>query len=60
MARPFGSRPLPRWIRGGQSSAFYLLFSGSSRIEKVHPLQFGIVRRKIRTQRRHGMKIKTR
>ncbi len=33
------------------------VFSGSSRIEKVHPLQFGIVRRKIRTQRRHGMKL---
>ena len=34
-----------------------IVFSGSSRIEKVHPLQFGIVRRKIRTQRRHGMKL---
>jgi len=33
------------------------LFSGASRIEGVHPLQFGFVRRKIRTQRRHGMKI---
>ncbi len=33
------------------------VFSGSSRIEKVHPLHFGIVRRKIRTQRRHGMKL---
>ncbi|MBV9289688.1 MAG: radical SAM protein, partial [Hyphomicrobiales bacterium] len=30
------------------------VFSGSSRIERVHPLQFGYVRRKIRTQRRHG------
>lgn len=34
-----------------------IVFSGSSRIEKVHPLQFGIVRRKIRAQRRHGMKL---
>ena len=33
------------------------VFSGSSRIEGVHPLQFGYVRRKIRTQRRHGMPI---
>jgi pyruvate-formate lyase-activating enzyme len=33
------------------------VFSGASRIEKVHPLQFGVVRRKIRTQRRHGMKL---
>ncbi len=33
------------------------IFSGSSRIEGVHPLQFGLVRRKIRTQRRHGMPI---
>ena len=31
------------------------VFSGSSRIEGVHPLQFGYVRRKIRTQRRHGL-----
>ena len=33
------------------------VFSGSSRIEHVHPLQFGYVRRKIRTQRRHGLPI---
>jgi pyruvate-formate lyase-activating enzyme len=32
------------------------IFSGSSRIEQVHPLQFGLVRRKVRTQRRYGMK----
>ncbi len=30
------------------------IFSGASRIEGVHPLQFGYVRRKIRTQRRRG------
>ena len=30
------------------------VFSGSSRIERVHPLQFGYVRRKVRTQRRSG------
>ena len=33
------------------------VFAGASRIEKVHPLQFGLIRRKIRTQRRHGMKL---
>jgi hypothetical protein len=33
------------------------IFSGSVRIEAVHPLQFGFVRRKVRTQRRYGMPI---
>ena len=33
------------------------IFSGSVRIEGVHPLQFGYVRRKVRTQRRYGMPI---
>src|ERR1700733_741437 len=33
------------------------IFSGSVQIEGVHPLQFGFVRRKVRTQRRHGMPI---
>ena len=31
------------------------VFSGAVRIEGVHPLQFGFVRRKIRTQRRFGL-----
>ena len=31
------------------------VFSGATRIEGVHPLQFGFVRRKVRTQRRHGL-----
>jgi hypothetical protein len=34
------------------------IFSGAARIEGVHPLQFGFLRRKIRTQRRHGMPIR--
>jgi len=34
-----------------------MIFAGSLRIEGVHPLQFGLVRRKIRTQRRHGLPI---
>jgi Radical SAM superfamily len=33
------------------------VFSGSVRIEGVHPLQFGFLRRKVRTQRRYGMPI---
>jgi len=33
------------------------MFSSAARIEGVHPLQFGFFRRKIRTQRRHGMPI---
>jgi len=34
-----------------------ILFSGAARIEGVHPLQFGYIRRKVRTQRRYGMPI---
>jgi pyruvate-formate lyase-activating enzyme len=33
------------------------IFSGAARIEGVHPLQFGYVRRKRRRDRRHGMKL---
>jgi hypothetical protein len=33
------------------------IFSGATRIEGVHPLQFGYFRRKVRTQRRHGMRV---
>jgi radical SAM superfamily enzyme YgiQ (UPF0313 family) len=36
-----------------------IVFSGATRIEKVHPLQFGFVRRKDRRQRRHGMPIES-
>ena len=35
--------------------AMLTLFSGAVRIEGVHPLQFGYVRRKVRTQRRRGL-----
>ncbi len=34
-----------------------VMFSSAVPIEGVHPLQFGFVRRKVRTQRRHGMRI---
>src|SRR6476661_9290382 len=46
--------------RGKRTSALYssvVHFLGAILIEKVHPLECGIVRRKIRTQRRPGMKI---
>jgi hypothetical protein len=33
------------------------IFAGSWRIEGVHPLQFGFLRRKVRTDRRYGMPI---
>jgi hypothetical protein len=33
--------------------------SGSNAIERVHPLQFGFFRRKIRTERRSGMPIES-
>jgi radical SAM superfamily enzyme YgiQ (UPF0313 family) len=33
------------------------IFSGAARIEGVHPLQFGFLRRKLRKQRRHGMPV---
>lgn len=34
-------------------------FAGGNRIEGVHPLQLGIARRKVRTQRRSGMKLES-
>ena len=34
-----------------------IISSGSVRIEGVHPLQFGFVRRKLRIQRRYGIAI---
>ena len=33
-----------------------IIFSGASRIEGVHPLQFGFLRRKLRRQRRYGLR----
>ena len=35
-------------------------FAGGARIESVHPLQLGVIRRKDRTQRRSGLPIETR
>ena len=36
-----------------------MIFSGATTIEEVHPLQLGVVRRKSRTQRRHGMPLES-
>ena len=38
-------------------SKFIFLYYGCHRFERVHPLQGGAFRRKIRTQRRSGMPI---
>ena len=35
------------------------IFSGATWIEGIHPLQFGFMRRKVRTQRRYGMPIES-
>ncbi len=35
-------------------------FAGGSRIEGVHPLQLGVIRRKDRTQRRSGLPVESR
>jgi pyruvate-formate lyase-activating enzyme len=32
-------------------------FAGANWIEGIHPLQLGVIRRKVRTQRRHGMPV---
>jgi len=33
------------------------VFAGATEIEGVHPLQCGLIRRKVRTQRRHGIPL---
>ena len=38
-------------------SGFLTWISGTTMIEKVHPLQFGFFRRKVRSQRRSGMPV---
>jgi hypothetical protein len=48
-----GNKPERIW-------AHVLQFAGCIRFEKVHPLQGGYFRRKLRTQRRHGMPVESR
>jgi pyruvate-formate lyase-activating enzyme len=50
-------RAVASGIRAKKVIDLLIIFSGSARIEGVHPLQFGFFRRKVRTQRRHGMPI---
>jgi len=48
------------WVSGFRMSKVYealTYFSSAVRIEDVHPLQLGIARRIVRTQRRYGMPI---
>jgi len=44
-------------ISGRKIADSLMIFSGAARIEGVHPLQFGFLRRKLRKQRRHGMPV---
>jgi radical SAM superfamily enzyme YgiQ (UPF0313 family) len=50
-------RAMATGVRPSKVYDLCAIFSGSARIEGVHPLQFGFFRRKVRTQRRHGMRI---
>ena len=64
-ARYYSDEHVERIIRRAMASGInrtkildaLTIFSGATRIEGVHPLQFGFVRRKVRTQRRPGMPI---
>jgi radical SAM superfamily enzyme YgiQ (UPF0313 family) len=47
-------RALATGIRPSKVLDLATIFSGSARIERVHPLQFGFFRRKARAQRRQG------
>jgi hypothetical protein len=40
-------------------SGFLTWISGTNAIEKLHPLQFGLLRRKVRRQRRSGLPIES-
>jgi hypothetical protein len=47
-------RALATGIRPSKVLDLATIFSGAPRIERVHPLQFGFFRRKVRAQRRQG------
>ena len=46
-----------QWNKPHQAVRLLTIFLGAPTIEGVHPLQFGFIRRKVRTQRRYGMPI---
>ena len=48
-------RSIASRMRPSRMSKFIFLYYGCHRFERVHPLQGGAFRRKIRTQRRSGM-----
>jgi radical SAM superfamily enzyme YgiQ (UPF0313 family) len=50
-------RSIASRMRPSRMSKFIFLYYGCHRFERVHPLQGGAFRRKIRTQRRSGMPI---
>ena len=50
-------RAVASGIRTRKIADVMSVFSAASRIEGVHPLQCGVLRRKVRTQRRPGMPI---
>jgi radical SAM superfamily enzyme YgiQ (UPF0313 family) len=50
------------WVSGLSMSKVtnaIMVFSGALKIEEVHPLQLGAVRRKVRTQRRYGLPLES-
>jgi len=50
-------RALATNVRLSKLTPLLTIFAGATRIENVHPLQFGIFRRKVRTQRRYGLPV---
>jgi radical SAM superfamily enzyme YgiQ (UPF0313 family) len=50
-------RAVASGLSPGKMMAQLIVFAGATRIEGVHPLQFGMVRRKVRTQRRSGLPV---
>ncbi len=58
MSKPSsGKRAVATGINAEQIFDSVTVFRGAASVEGVHPLQFGFVRRKIRTQRRPGLPV---
>ena len=52
-------RAVAKRMNDGKMIYYLLWFSGSTTIDKVHPLEWGILRRKIRRQRRSGLPLES-
>ena len=52
-------RAVASGIKPARLAGMIFNFYGSYRYERVHPLQSGVLRRKVRTQRRHGMALES-